>query len=86
VSDNIEITICLGSSCFARGNGENLRAIQEHIRRNGLNARLKMRGCLCREKCTVGPSLVIDGIEYTNVQSGTAVALLEHAMKEKQTV
>ncbi|HUO61673.1 MAG TPA: (2Fe-2S) ferredoxin domain-containing protein [Candidatus Acidoferrales bacterium] len=84
MSDNMEITICLGSSCFARGNGENLRVLQEYVKRTGLNATIKMRGVLCHEKCTAGPNVVIDGIEYTDVQPGTAVAVLEHAMKERQ--
>ncbi|HVP65591.1 MAG TPA: (2Fe-2S) ferredoxin domain-containing protein [candidate division Zixibacteria bacterium] len=81
---NIEITICLGSSCFARGNGENLRVLQEYVKRSGLNATVKMRGVLCHEKCTAGPNIMIDGVEYTEVQPGTAVALLERAMTEKQ--
>ncbi|HEX8927017.1 MAG TPA: (2Fe-2S) ferredoxin domain-containing protein [Terriglobales bacterium] len=80
----MEITICLGSSCFARGNGENLRALQEHVKKNGLSAEIRMRGVLCHEKCTIGPTIVIDSVQYTDVQPGTAVALLEHAMKEKQ--
>ena len=84
MSDNMEITICLGSSCFARGNSENLRVLQEYIKRNGLNATIKMRGVLCHEICTAGPNIMIDGMEYTDVQPGTAVALLEHAIKEKQ--
>ena len=84
MSDNMEITICLGSSCFARGNGENLRVLQDYIKRSGLNATIKMRGVLCHEKCTAGPNIMINGVEYTDVQPGTAVALLEHAMTEKQ--
>ena len=27
----IEIVVCLGSSCFARGNSENLAIINEHV-------------------------------------------------------
>jgi NADH:ubiquinone oxidoreductase subunit E len=81
---NMEITICLGSSCFARGNGENLRVLQEYIVRSGLNATIRMRGVLCHEKCTAGPNIMIDGVEYPDVQPGTVVALLEHAMKENQ--
>jgi NADH:ubiquinone oxidoreductase subunit E len=84
MSDSMEITICLGSSCFARGNGENLRVLQEYIKRSGLNVAITMRGVLCHEKCTVGPNIMINGIEYQDVKPGTAVALLEHAMMENQ--
>jgi NADH:ubiquinone oxidoreductase subunit E len=84
MDDNMEITICLGSSCFARGNGENLRVLQEYIKRSGVSATIRMRGVLCHEKCTAGPNIVIDGIDYANVQPGMAVALLQHAMGKKQ--
>jgi NADH:ubiquinone oxidoreductase subunit E len=84
MSDNLEITICLGSSCFARGNGENLRVLQEYIKRTGLNANVTMRGVLCHDKCTAGPNIIINGVQYKDVKPGTAVALLEHAMTEKQ--
>jgi (2Fe-2S) ferredoxin len=84
MGDNMDITICLGSSCFARGNGENLRVLQEYIKQNGLSVTIRMRGVLCHEKCTAGPNIMIEGIEYTDVQPGTAVALLERAMMEKR--
>jgi NADH:ubiquinone oxidoreductase subunit E len=81
----VEITICMGSSCFARGNGENLIALQNFLRQNQLAAELRLRGQLCREKCTLGPNIVINGREHTNVQPGTVVWLLEQALREGQS-
>jgi NADH:ubiquinone oxidoreductase subunit E len=79
------VEICMGSSCFARGNGENLIALQNFLRQNQLAAELRLRGQLCREKCTLGPNIVINGREHTNVQPGTVVWLLEQALREGQS-
>ena len=35
-----EIVICMGSSCFARGNEVNLRIIEDFLRENGLEAEM----------------------------------------------
>ena len=36
MEDKKEIVICLGSSCFARGNNKNLEFIQEYLKVNNL--------------------------------------------------
>jgi len=81
----VEITICMGSSCFARGNGENLIALQNFVRQNQPAVQIRLRGQLCREMCTLGPNIVIDGREHTNVQPGTVVWLVEQALREGQS-
>ena len=35
-----EIKICMGSSCFARGNNENLEIIETFIKENNLEAKM----------------------------------------------
>jgi NADH:ubiquinone oxidoreductase subunit E len=32
MEEKINITICLGSSCFARGNNKNLEFVQEYLK------------------------------------------------------
>ena len=34
----LNITVCMGSSCFARGNASNLEFIENYIKENGLEA------------------------------------------------
>ena len=79
----IEIVICLGSSCFARGNGENLRALKTYIEHYNVAAKFSVRGHLCRDKCTIAPTLTIDDREYHNLKPGGAVALLDQALKDR---
>jgi NADH:ubiquinone oxidoreductase subunit E len=38
-----EIVICLGSSCFARGNNKNLEFIQEYLKVNDLKAKITFK-------------------------------------------
>lgn len=72
-----EILICMGSSCFARGNNRNLTVIQDFLKRNGLSNRVKLRGDLCHGNCKEGPNLVIDGVRYTEVDANACLDILK---------
>ena len=68
------ITICMGSSCFSRGNEVNVRTIEAFLKENGLEASLsgleggaELAGTLCEERCKEGPIVVIDGVVHRNV-------------------
>ena len=62
-----EIKVCMGSACFAKGNQENLEAIKQYIEDNNLEADVTITGSLCENKCDVGPRIIVNGKEYTNV-------------------
>ena len=62
-----EIKVCMGSACFAKGNQENLEYIKQYIEENNLDAEVSIVGALCENKCEIGPRVLIDGVEYTNV-------------------
>lgn len=73
------IMICMGSSCFARGNKHNLAIIQDYIRDNGIDCTLTGRGCV--GKCRLGPNLSIDGVNYERVDPETLIDLLDAKLK-----
>ncbi len=62
-----EIKICMGSACFAKGNQENLEFIKNYLDENHLEAKIKLTGDLCGDKCEKGPRIIIDEEEYTNI-------------------
>lgn len=62
-----EIKVCMGSSCFARGNLENLNYIENYLRENSIDANVELVGALCEEKCASGPHIYIDGKNYDEV-------------------
>ncbi|PKN80922.1 MAG: NADH-quinone oxidoreductase subunit F [Candidatus Cloacimonetes bacterium HGW-Cloacimonetes-1] len=61
------ILICMGSSCFARENRENLRIIEDYLKSHGLTDSVHIDGSLCIGECSKGPNLVIDGTMYHGV-------------------
>ena len=71
-----EIVICLGSSCFARGNNKNLEFIQEYLKVNNLKEKITFKGQLCSQQCSKGPVVIIDGEMYTDVNKTKLMEIL----------
>jgi len=71
------IVICMGSSCFARGNEKNLRLIESYLEKNHLNAEVALSGSPCEGKCAQGPNIVINGECFHQVDQETLIDLLE---------
>ncbi|MCF7848496.1 MAG: (2Fe-2S) ferredoxin domain-containing protein [Kiritimatiellales bacterium] len=72
------ITICMGSSCFARGNRENLEQVETYLHANRIAAEVGLVGCRCRGECGRGPNIEFNGILHHQVDSGTLLDLLEY--------
>lgn len=62
-----EIKVCMGSACFAKGNQENLEFIKQYIEDNNLESSVTITGSLCENKCDVGPRIIVNNREYTQV-------------------
>jgi NADH:ubiquinone oxidoreductase subunit E len=76
-----ELVICLGSSCFARGNKKILESIQRYIKENQLDGRVKFRGNHCFGKCNKGPILKIGENIYEQVSQENLMAILDKEFK-----
>ncbi|MBE6453419.1 MAG: (2Fe-2S) ferredoxin domain-containing protein [Alphaproteobacteria bacterium] len=76
-----KIQICMGSSCFARGNNQNLQLISKYLKDNNLEAEIELSGLRCCDLCSKGPNLTIEGVEYNNVDSGTLIDILDKVFK-----
>lgn len=61
------IKICLGSSCFSRGNNVNVEVVKQFLRERGLEADVTFSGRLCEDMCGRGPVIVIDDKVYEEV-------------------
>ena len=79
----LNITVCMGSSCFARGNASNLEFIENYIKKNGLEADIDLAGSRCEGKCVTGPNVIINGIEYTEVDEKKLKQTLDELVKVK---
>jgi len=72
-----EIMICLGSSCFSRGNQETLTVIKSYIQEKQLSVNLTFKGKLCSGLCNEGPIVVINGEIFKEVCADTIIPILE---------
>ena len=74
-----KITICMGSSCFARGNEKNLQCCEEFLVERGLRDEVdvELAASLCTGNCAKGPVVIVDDKTYTNVDRGVMRDILE---------
>jgi NADH:ubiquinone oxidoreductase subunit E len=78
------IQICMGSSCFSRGNGLNAELLQRYVSAGRLDATLdgtaqddvEIAGSLCAGLCKDGPIIVVDGVVHKQVTPTTLQDIL----------
>ena len=75
-SSAILIDICMGSSCFCRGNNRNVELIQTFISEGHCTNRFRLEGHLCQGKCKSGPNIVLGGKAFAEVDPVSLIGLL----------
>jgi NADH:ubiquinone oxidoreductase subunit E len=66
--------ICLGSSCFSRGNKDLVAFIKEYLKKNHLEDKVVFKGARCMGNCSKGPNMKIgediriEGITLTGIE------------------
>lgn len=70
----IEMQICMGSSCFSRGNREVVNYIRDYLKRNHLEDKIVFKGARCMNLCSNGPNLrindrIIEGVTISKIDS-----------------
>lgn len=76
----IQITVCMGSSCFSRGNSSNAEIVQRFIEKYNLASTVQVRGCLCESECKNGPNIRINGKLFSQVAPEGLEDLLKHEL------
>jgi len=71
------LTICMGSSCFSRGNGKNYETIKQYLDEHNLCIDVKIKGCRCGGLCMKGPNIWIDEQLYSNVDQGSLIDIMK---------
>lgn len=81
-----KMVICLGSSCYARGNAKNLEAIERFLAERHLEDEvdIDLSGGLCTGNCAEGPIVLIDGRVYKRVDPGALRDMLNALFPEKK--
>jgi NADH:ubiquinone oxidoreductase subunit E len=73
MTKRIEMQICLGSSCFSRGNREVVAFIRDYLKKIHLDDRIIFKGARCMNLCSNGPNLrindrIIEGVTITRIE------------------
>ncbi len=82
----LNITICMGSSCFARGNGANLEVLENWLDENGLQAEVNLTGTRCEGLCAEGPNLIVNGQIFHRVNREILLDILREFLPVKEAV
>ncbi len=77
-----EIQICLGSSCFSRGNREVVQVIRDYLKKKHLDDKVMLRGARCMDRCSEGPYLIINGKTFVKTGVQDVEKLLEKELAE----
>jgi len=84
-SNKLEIRICLGSSCYSRGNEKILEVVKTYIDQHNLTQKVDFRGKLCSCNCNKGPNIRFGDKEYNGVSQSNIGLIMEDALKNKIT-
>ena len=73
------ITICMGSSCFARGNEKNVTLCERFLAARGLRDEVDvvLGASLCTGNCADGPIVIVDGKTYRHVDEGVMKDIMD---------
>ena len=72
-----EIKICMGSSCFSRGNKKTLQVIQKYLHDHGLERDVILKGSHCFSECSNGPVVKFGPRVYEHVDQDQILEILE---------
>jgi len=72
-----EIVICMGSSCFSRGNKVALGIIRNYLREKNLEIDVTFRGAHCLGICEQGPVLILNDKTHKKVMPDEIIVVLD---------
>lgn len=82
MNEKYDIIICLGSSCFARGNKKTVQAIETYIKEHNLVDKVFFHGGHCFGNCENGPILKINKKIFENVDHLNVIEILSKEIEE----
>ncbi|MBI9095015.1 MAG: NAD(P)H-dependent oxidoreductase subunit E [Sphaerochaeta sp.] len=82
--EKILVELCMGSSCFARGNAQTLTMLENYIAENKLGDRVDLIGHLCLGACSIGPNVRIGDVTHSGISSECVLDLLREALDTQE--
>jgi len=75
-----EIVICLGSSCFSRGNKKTVGEIQKFLKNNRLEEKVYFHGTHCFGECAGGPWMKINERVFGDINEYNVIEILNETL------
>ncbi|MCF8366381.1 MAG: (2Fe-2S) ferredoxin domain-containing protein [Bacteroidales bacterium] len=72
-----ELIICLGSSCFARGNKQMVQIVRQFLEDHKLTHKVVFKGKHCFGNCENGPGIKINDRLYEHIDEDKILVILE---------
>jgi NADH:ubiquinone oxidoreductase subunit E len=76
----IRINICLGSSCFSRGNKEVVMFVKEYLKKHHLEDKVIFKGARCMGNCSNGPNMMFDEVFREGITMQKIEGILENEL------
>jgi NADH:ubiquinone oxidoreductase subunit E len=78
MKEKTKLILCLGSSCYSRGNQYVLEIVKQYIKDHNLKDEIDFRGQLCTGNCSHGPVMKINDVKHENVDTNNIQKILDH--------
>ena len=77
----VSVEICMGSSCYSRGNSKALEIAEAFIEERNLQNEVRLSGKLCLESCSEGPNIIVNGILHRKCEPECITDLISHYLR-----
>jgi NADH:ubiquinone oxidoreductase subunit E len=78
----VKVELCMGSSCFSRGNSKTLELLESFISEKKYQDRIEVEGHLCLGRCSAGPIIRINNKDYENINPECVIDLIQEELKK----
>jgi len=76
-----KITVCMGSSCFGKGNHATAEAVTQFIEEHKLEDKIEVSGCLCSGHCAKGPNIMVNDKLITGISDQSVCAVIAQELE-----
>jgi NADH:ubiquinone oxidoreductase subunit E len=84
MTEKKEIIICLGSSCFARGNKKTVQTIESYVKEHNIKDFVNYHGGHCFGLCDKGPIVKVNKKLFEEVNSINVFDILAKEIDESE--
>ncbi len=79
----MKVELCMGSSCFSRGNARVLEVLEAYASENP-EIGIELSGHLCLGECSCGPNVRVDGTVHHGLDSDGLIGVTAALTAERE--